>query len=389
MALDAATRLILVLGLGCGASSLAGRAFDPLVIVIAGDFAAAVASVALLGTAFALPYALVQPVLGPIGDAFGKQRVMRACLVVLAASLGVSALAPDLATLVLLRIVSGAAAGGVFPLAIAVVGDRVPIERRQVALARLIVAGLSGSVAGGALAALAEPLIGWRGVSLVCAATALAGLAMLREADPPPARRPALAEAVARYRMILGQKAARALYLGVFIEGALFHGAFPFLAPLFLERGIAEGSGAAEAGMAILGFAGGGFLFAAFAPAVLGRLGQLRTVRVGGLVAGLGLSALAFAPSVWVAAVAMGVGGFGFYMIHSSIQTRVTEVAPQARGSAVSLHAFSFFLGQSVGPVLMGAMRAVLGPVAALVAAGVGLVVLALWLAWRMPERRG
>uniref|UniRef100_UPI001EFF9A1B MFS transporter n=1 Tax=Falsiroseomonas oryziterrae TaxID=2911368 RepID=UPI001EFF9A1B len=176
MRLDPTTKLILVLGLGAGASSLAGRALDPLVGVVGGEFGTAAATVALLSTAFALPYALVQPVLGPIGDAIGKERVIRACLVVLALALLASAFAPDLVTLAVLRVIAGGAAGGVFPLAIAIIGDRVPLERRQVALSRLLVAGLTGAVAGGALAAAAEPLIGWRGVMVACAAASLAGL---------------------------------------------------------------------------------------------------------------------------------------------------------------------------------------------------------------------
>ena len=46
--------------------------------------------------------------------------------------------------------------------------------------------------------------------------------------------------------------------------------------------------------------------------------------------------------------------GLGFYTLHNSFQTQVTEVAPQARGSAVALHAFSFFCGQALGPVSVG-----------------------------------
>jgi predicted MFS family arabinose efflux permease len=68
-------------------------------------------------------------------------------------------------------------------------------------------------------------------------------------------------------------------------------------------------------------------------------------------------------------------------MIHSSIQTRVTEVAPQARGSAVALHACCFFLGQSLGPVLMGAGRATIGQGPALLAVAAGMLLLGFWLA--------
>ena len=46
--------------------------------------------------------------------------------------------------------------------------------------------------------------------------------------------------------------------------------------------------------------------------------------------------------------------GFGFYMLHGCIQIYVTELAPAARGSAMALHSFFFFLGQAVGPIVYG-----------------------------------
>jgi predicted MFS family arabinose efflux permease len=50
----------------------------------------------------------------------------------------------------------------------------------------------------------------------------------------------------------------------------------------------------------------------------------------------------------------MVVLGFGFFLLHNSVQTEVTELAPSARASSFSLHAFSFFLGQALGPVAYG-----------------------------------
>jgi predicted MFS family arabinose efflux permease len=373
------TRLILVLGLSACASVLAGRALDPLVAEVGAEFGVAAATVALLGTAFALPYALVQPVLGPIGDAIGKRRVIRACLVVLALALLASAVVPDLTSLTVLRVVAGAAAGGVFPITIAIIGDQVPIEKRQVALSRLLVAGLTGWAGGGALAVLVAPVIGWRGVLVVCAGVALAAFAVLRERDQvPPGRRLNLAEALARYRAILGMRVARGLYAAVFVEGALVFGVFPFLSPLFLSRGL---GGAAEAGFALGGFACGGFLFGALAPTLLGRFGQARVVVIGGAGAAAGLVGLALLPWVAASVASCLLLGLGFYMMHSAIQTRVTEVAPQARGSAVALHAFSFFLGQSLGPVVLGLGWVLVGPAPTLLLAAAGLLALGFWLA--------
>ena len=80
-------------------------------------------SVALLSTAFALPFALVQPVLGPVADMVGKIRVMLVCLAVLLGATLLSAFATDYTVLLVARIVAGIASGGIFPVGIAVIGD--------------------------------------------------------------------------------------------------------------------------------------------------------------------------------------------------------------------------------------------------------------------------
>ena len=92
------------------------------------------------------------------------------------------------------------------------------------------------------------------------------------------------------------------------------------------------------------------------------------------------LAGSAVAPSAVVLVGAFLLLGFGFFMMHNSIQTRVTEVAPGARGSAVALHAFFFFLGHSLGPLAYGPAIALAGPGGALMLGAAGLV----WLAFRL-----
>src|SRR4028118_2095325 len=65
------------------ASPFPGRAVEPMVGVIAWDLGSTPQTIALLSAAFALPYAFIQPVLGPIGDALGKERVMKVALTLL------------------------------------------------------------------------------------------------------------------------------------------------------------------------------------------------------------------------------------------------------------------------------------------------------------------
>jgi predicted MFS family arabinose efflux permease len=71
--------------------------------------------------------------------------------------------------------------------------------------------------------------------------------------------------------------------------------------------------------------------------------------------------------------------GLGFYMLHAVIQIYASELAPAARGSAMALHSFFFFLGQAVGPIIYGiGLRSSIGirPImvfGAFVLVGVGL----------------
>ena len=74
----------------------------------------------------------------------------------------------------------------------------------------------------------------------------------------------------------------------------------------------------------------------------------------GGIIAALSLALVAFDFSWPVQFAAFTVLGFGFYTLHASIQVQATELAPAARGAAMALHSFSFFMGHASGPVLYG-----------------------------------
>jgi len=374
--------LILTFGLGGFASAFATRLTDPLVAVLSLDFAAEPARVALLATAFALPYALVQPVLGPVADAVGKQRVIAFALAFQAVFLLASALAPALLVLLVLRALTGAAGGGVFPVTLALFGDRVPMGERQVAISRFLACAIAGQITGGVAAGLLEPLVGWRGVVALCGAACLLAAATVRAQRVPEAARPfSLAGAVARYRQLLRHPPATRLFRAVGVEGLLVFGSFPFWANHLATHGM---GGTREAGFAVAAFGVGGFLYAALAPTLVRRLGTRRMMRAGAGCAALAALGLAGAGAAWAFVAAAGLLGLGFFTLHNTLQTGVTEVAPEARGSAVALHAFHFFLGQAAGPVVFGLLRDHASLESALVAAAAGLAA----LGWVMGRNR-
>ncbi len=369
--------LILILATSGFASTFSGRAVEPMVGVIARDLSSTPQTIALLSAAFTLPYAFIQPVLGPVGDALGKERIMKVALAVLFVTLACSIFAPNAETLFALRIVAGAAAGGAVPLSIALIGDRVEMAQRQVALSRYLVAIIIGQLAGSSLAGLLAEWLGWRGVFTI--STAMMALALIATIigfrGAPSGGTLDVRDAISRYRSILANPRALTLFSLVFLEAIAIFGIFPYVAPLLEERG---GGGAAEAGLALGGFAVGGLVYSALVTWMLRKLGIGRILLGGGLFAGVALGMMGLGGNWQVDAIAMLLMGLGFYMLHNTFQAQVTEVAPGARASAVALHAFSFFCGQALGVVLTGFGLHNVGltgttSVAALIIVGVGL----------------
>ncbi len=365
-------RVLAAVALAAFASSLFLRMTDPIVPRIASDLGVDVHRVALLGTAFALPWAMMQPVLGPLGDLVGKTRVITASLAVLIVTALAGAVAPNFQFLLGSRIFSGIVAGGVFPVALALIGDLVPLDKRQVAIARLLTASIVGILLGASASGVVADLVGWRGVFVVVAgivALALAAVVIgVRGVARPPAARLNLAAAIDNYRQVFANPKAKYCYGAVFVEGLTIFGIFPFVATFLVATGEDRST---IAGVVVGAFAIGGMLYSLFANALVPRFAT-RTLMVGGsLTAALGLAVEAMLPAWPVQLAAMVVLGFGFYLLHACIQVQMTELAPTARGTAVSMHSFAYFLGQASGPVLYGVGLATLGVAPTLLACAV------------------
>jgi len=347
--------LVFILGLAGFCGALATRVVDPMVPEIGRDLMVEVTTAALLSSAFTLPYAFGQPILGPLGDAFGKAFIIKICMAIMSLALLASAVMPNFSGLFGLRLIAGLAGGGVIPLGMAMLGDRFAMERRQIAISRFMVMTLTGQAAGAALAGFLVELFGWRYVFVGAGLISLAALAALLRwlgARPGAQRgRFDLGEAFTRYASIFANPRAKMCFSAVFIEGIAVYGMLPHIAHILEQLG--KGS-AREAGMVISGMGLGGVVYALIVPMLLRRLGMYGVMGTGGFVAAAGLAAAGFELALPVGFLAFCVMGIGFYMVHNSLQTQASELSVTARGSAMALHAFFFFVGQGIGPVVFG-----------------------------------
>lgn len=376
------TRLITHLSLIGFATALSTRAVDPIVLPIAYSLETDPGKVALLSTAFALPFALVQPILGPIADMIGKVRLMVICLIIIIIASVACALSTSFPMLLTSRIVCGMATGGVFPVGMALIGDMVPINQRQVAIARWLAVVIGGNVIGGAFSGVIADLFGWRAVFLAVGAAGLGSfinaMIHLRQAANAPTKRVDIRAIPTDIRAILVNPRAKFCFSAVFLEGVAVFGLMPFVALLLYASGETRAS---IAGGVLAAFSVGGVIYSLLATRIT-RLWQPTEMMLGGgIVCAVALIAISLGLPWPVQFLLFLVLGIGFYTLHGCIQVEATELSTTSRASAMSLHASFFFLGHAMGPVLYGAGFAWFGATWSLLLGAIVIVLTALMCA--------
>ncbi|WP_441241653.1 MFS transporter [Tardiphaga sp. 768_D3_N2_1] len=345
-----------VIALASFAAALSQRALDPVLPHVADDLFVTVAVAAGLSSALAFTFAIVQPVLGAAADMFGKARLMIVCLVLLGLASILGALTTSYPLLLATRVLAGIGAGGVFPVTLSLTSDLVGPKLRQVALSRVMAGAMTGNLLGSTASGVIGDFFGWRGVlvilgSLAIAASVAVALGFKGAALVKPAAKADLRKLARGYKVIFRNPNTLIVYSAVFVEGCCILGLFPYISSFLFDRGVTSLS---IAGLVLACFAVGGLFYTATVSRMLARLGINGMMIYGGIVIAIQLAATAFSPNWQVQALSLLLMGWGFYMLHGSLQIFSTELSQEARASAMSLHAFCFFMGQSVGPIAYG-----------------------------------
>ena len=247
----------------------------------------------------------------------------------------------------------GLASGCIIPLAMAYIGDVVPYEQRQQVLGRYLTGQISGLLFGQAAGGVLGDLFGWRNVFVILAGIfTIAAAALIMELMINPATRASSAPAVRRggliaeYRIVLRLPWARFVTLCVFFEAALLYAVLSFIgADLHLRFGLSF----TMVGLVVGCFAIGGLIYTFAVRILVNRLGQIGLVIAGGALVSAGFLTLSFQPVWWFAPVATMLIGLGFYMVHNTFQTNATQMAPQARGTALAIFSSVLYLGITAG----------------------------------------
>jgi predicted MFS family arabinose efflux permease len=367
----------------CVASCL--RITDPMLPRLAHDFRVSAGAASVVVTAFSFAYGLCQLGFGPIGDRFGKYRVLAIAMALSALAVAAGAAAQSLRELAALRMLAGMTTAGVLSLGLAYVGDVVSYEQRQTVLARVLSGQLLGVICGQAAGGILIAFVSWRVVFLllggVFACVAVLLWLELRSTRVVHVHRTSSlrpAHFARQYVALLVGRRSRTVLLAIFLEGLLFFGMLAYFAAFLRFRFALD---FVTIGLLLGCFGLGGLGYGLSARWIVPTLGERRMMMAGGVLLLAGLLLLSWTP-IWLAtAPVMALLGFGLYMVHNTLQTNATQLAPEARGAAVSLFTACFFFGQAIGAALIGLGVDRFGYNVAFATVGTGLWVLCWWFA--------
>ena len=378
-AFDEVNFIFLVVGVAGFVAGANMRVLDPLLPLIGLDLGVEATMLAIVLTAYSFSYGMVQFVYGPLSEKYGKIKVMFWASVIAAIMSLISAQVNSVTQLTILRFFTGAGVGGLIPLGLAWVSDNTPYIERQSALARLIACVMLGTIFGPSSSGFIAQIYGWRVVFFMYFALFLINAIMLLFIIKARQKIDISLPLDKNWQFssqlkILRDPWVRIVLCTVFLEGALFHGVHAFSGTFLQER---FNLSISVSGLLVATFGVGAILYTFCVKKLVLIMGQEGLVLGGGFILFTCYIAMPIVPDWRYCGVIIFFTGFGFFMLHNTLQTCSSEMVPAQRGIALCMHGFSMLVGTSVGVFLSAYIIRVSDYYYAYIVSAIGLIFLA------------
>ncbi len=312
-------------------------------------------SIGLLVTVFTLPGIVLTPVLGILADRFGRKKILVPSLFLFAIAGGACAFARDFHLLLLFRFFQGVGAASIGSLNATLIGDLYSGKNRMVAMGYnssvLSIGTASYPTLGGLIA-----LFGWYYPFLLPLFAIPVGLLVLFSLKNPE---PDDQQDFFKY-LHAAWKSMNNIRVFTYFTANLFtfiilYGAFLTFLPVFIGNRFSTSP--ALIGLVMSGMS----LVTGITSSQLGRLIRIfsdyRLLKISYILYALGLLLIPFSHSLWFMVLPIMFFGLAHGTNIPIIQALIAGEAPmQYRGVFMSINGMVLRLGQTIGPLLMGAI---------------------------------
>jgi MFS transporter, DHA1 family, inner membrane transport protein len=281
-----------------------------------------------------------------------RRTLLVGSLAFMVAGQAASAIAPNYAVVLALRLVMVAGAAAFTPQAASTIALLVPEKERSGSIA-FVFLGWSLAVAGGLpLITFISAYVGWRGAFAAASVTALLPAILLMFALPRQLRGPALS--LHSFNVLAHNRKILLLLLITILSISAQLIVFVYLAPLLQKM---AGASHEVTGLMFALFGVAAFIGNVVATRVVGQLGAWLTA---GLFLACTLAGLLFwsfgAGTLSAMAVGIAFIGLGFAATNSMQQARLVQAAPELSSASVALNTSGVYIGQAIGSGIGGVM---------------------------------
>ncbi len=353
-------RFLAAVALGMFGTQSASLMLAPLLVVMATEFNTSVTVAGQFATVTFAAWAVSVVAVGPMSDSFGRRPVALTGLSLLSVGVLASAIAPNLETLMALRVVTGLGGGMIPPNSMAAVADSVPPARRAQVVGGLMAFATLSSVIGVPLVAVLADAGGWR-IPFLAVGSLLAACTLLNWFWFPKSDSAGLRSFsfFSRYRTLLAIPVFRAALAVNFSQRMAYIALFSYLAA-YLINTYSMSVGAVALPLAFVGI--GTVIGSYIGGPIAGRKNRMTLVATSSLAGGVAaLLLFLMEVPVW-AAVATATGAVLLLSVAWPIMiTFSAEVSSQSRATGVGLLGASNQSGGVGGAAIGGVLLATSG----------------------------
>ena len=311
---------------------------------LAASLQVSVAAAGQLITAAAITVCIAAPLMAALVARIDRRFLLAACMIWYALMHAASALAPDYASLMVLRILAVIAAAIFTPQAAAVAGMLASPEGRGKAITTVFLGWSLASVLGAPLSAWVGGAYGWRVAFWIVAALSLLCAALLWRVLPRGLKPPALSAAM--WRQTLGSKLLIVTVLVTVLSASGQFVQWAYFSPYVTQQ--LKGSSSAVALM-LASFGLFGVIGSFAVSRVIDRVGAARAVMATLLLMATSLLLWPFGASVSLLMLVSIPWALGCFACNSAQQARLVAIAPAVASVSIALNTSALYLGQGIG----------------------------------------
>lgn len=346
-----------ILGVAGFISAADNWVVSPILPSIASGFDVSVSQAGIILTAYLLPYGIMQPIYGFFSDRWGKAKLLQWIVAGLALGTAGCFAANSLRILCFWRAVTGFFAAGIIAVSLALLGDTVPVSKRQKCVGMFMGIVFLGQGLSAGLGGVFAKYVSWRIAFAVFAGIAVCTVLLLKQL-PPGMSAATDRNFFSEIKQAVLSPTGRAIFPLAFFAGFLLLGLYSYLGAFLYE---VVGLDYLQVGILVMLFGFSSFLAGSRVGKLEQTAGRTKTVMIGGGMAFLAILLLAMFPCWAAGCLAIISLGFSYILIQSTLATIAFDVSSESKGLPSALIGLGLFGGGGLGTMLNGWLLSISG----------------------------